>query len=80
MGFVINDFGTLSNVTKDERVVKITNTSNQSLVMSRSKYQESADRVFSKAQGLIGKEVRVQTSQNTANWSTSEWFSDIFEK
>ena len=35
MGFVINDFGTLKNVTKDERLVKITNTSNQSLVMSR---------------------------------------------
>lgn len=80
MGFAINDFGTLKNVTKNDRVVEITNTNNQSLVMSRSKYQESADRVYTKAQSLIGKEVRVQTSQNSANWSTSEWFSDIFEK
>ena len=80
MGVVINDFGTLKNVTKNDRVVEITNTSNQSLVMSRSKYQESADRVYSKAESLIGKEVKVQTSQNTNDWSTSEWFSDIFEK
>jgi hypothetical protein len=80
MGFVINDFGTLKNVTKNDRVVEITNTNNQSLIMSRSKFKESADRVYSIAQSLIGKEVRVQTSQNTANWSASEWFSDIFEK
>ena len=80
MGYVINDFGTLKSVTKDERVVKITNTNNQSLVMSRSRYAESADQVYSKAQNLIDKEVRVQTSRNTSDWSTSEWFSDIFEK
>lgn len=80
MGFVINDFGTLKDVTINDQVIEITNTSNQRLVMSRIKYKDSADRVYSKAQNLIGKDVKVQTSQNTANWSASEWFSDIFEK
>lgn len=80
MSFVINDFGTLSNVTKDYSFVCITNTSGESRKMSLSKYKESADAVYSKALKLIGKEVRIQTSQNTNNWSTSEWFSDIFQK
>lgn len=80
MGFVFNDFGTLKNVTKDEGYVYISNTNGDSRKMSRGKYQESADRVYSKAQNLIGKEVRIQTSQNTKDWSTSEWFSDISEK
>jgi hypothetical protein len=80
MGFVVNDFGTLKDVIENDQVIEITNTNNQKLVMSRSKYKESADRVYAKAQNLIGKEVKVQTSQNTSNWSTDKWFSDIFEK
>lgn len=80
MGFVINDFGTLSNVSKDYSFVWITNTAGQTRKMSLSKYKESADAVYSKAQKLVGKNVKIQTSQNTSDWSTSEWFSDIFEK
>jgi hypothetical protein len=48
--------------------------------MSLIKYQESAEVVYSKAQNLVGREVSISTSQNTSDWSTSEWFSDIFEK
>ena len=80
MGFVKNDFGTLSNVKKDYLFVWITNTTGNSRKMSLSKYKESAEAVYSKAQTLIGKEVTILTSQNTSDWSTSEWFSDIFEK
>ena len=80
MGFVRNDFGTLSRVNKDYSFVRITNTNGDSRKMSLSKYKESAEAVYSKAQALIGKEVSILTSQNTSNWSASEWFSDIFEK
>jgi hypothetical protein len=80
MGFVRNDFGTLSNVKKDNSFVWITNTNGDTRKMSLSKYKESAEEVYSIAQTLVGKEVSILTSQNTADWSTSEWFSDIFEK
>lgn len=80
MGFVNNDFGTLKSVVQQPGFVVITNTDGESRKMSRTKYKESAETVYSKASKLIGKEVQIQTSQNTNDWSTSEWFSDIFEK
>lgn len=80
MGYVRNDFGTLSNVKKDYSFVRITNTNGDERKMSLKKYQDSAEEVYLKAQKLIGKEVSILTSQNTADWSSSEWFSDIFEK
>lgn len=80
MGYVRNDFGTLSKVSKDYSFVWITNTNGDKRKMSISKYKESAEAVYNKAQALVGKEVSVLTSQNTSDWSTSEWFSDIFEK
>lgn len=80
MGFVRNNFGTLSNVKKDNSFIWISNTNGDWRKMSLTKYKESAEIVFSKAQSFIGKEVSILTSQNTSDWSTSEWFSDIFEK
>jgi hypothetical protein len=80
MGYVRNDFGTLSNVKKDYSFVKITNTNGEVRKMSLKKYKDSAEEVYSKAQNLVGKEVSILTSQNTSDWSSSEWFSDIFEK
>lgn len=80
MGYVRNDFGTLSSVKKDYSFVWITNTNGDTRKMSLNKYKESADEVYSLAQTLVGKKVSILTSQNTADWSTSEWFSDIFEK
>ncbi len=80
MGFVYNDFGTLSNVEKDYSYVWITNTDGDRRKMSIVKYKESADEVYSKALSLVGKEVSIKTSQNTNPWSTSEWFSDVFPK
>jgi len=80
MAFVYNDFGTLSDVDNDGDYVWITNTDSEIRKMSIGKYKESAERVYSKAQSLIGQEVRIRTSQNTSSWSTSEWFSDISSK
>lgn len=80
MGYVYNDFGILKSVDQNPGFVSITNTVGQSRKMSKTSYKESADAVYSKALNLIGKEVQIQTSQNTSNWSESEWFSDIFEK
>lgn len=80
MGYVRNDFGTLSNVKRDNSFVWIINSDGDMRKMSISKYKESAEEVYAKAQTLVGKEVRIRTSQNTADWNESEWFSDIFEK
>lgn len=80
MGYVRNDFGTLTNVTKENSCVVITNNKGAKLKMSITKYQESAEDVYHKAKSLIGKEVGVRTSQNTNDWSTAVWFSDIYEK
>lgn len=79
MGYVRNDFGTLVDVRKNQYYVIFTNENGNERKMSISKYQENAERVFLKAQSLIGKNVSILTSQNTSNWNESVWFSDIFD-
>ena len=80
MGYVRSDFGTLSQVEKDNSMVWITNTKGDRRKMSLNKYKDTAENVYSKAPGLIDQEVSILTSQNTSDWSPSEWFSDIFKK
>lgn len=80
MGYVRNDFGTLKSVTKENSFVIITNENSVKLKMSITQYKESAEEVYEKAKSLIGKEVVVRTSQNTNDWSTATWFSDVYEK
>lgn len=75
--FIWTSFGILSKVSKSSSMVLIENEQGQVLKMSLSKYQESAIEVYQNAQKLVGKVVTVRTSQNTGNWSTSEWFSDL---
>lgn len=77
--FVWHDFGCLQDVRSSDSMVFITNDTQQTLKMSRNKYKESATAVLQKAEALKGKNITVRTSQNTANWSTAEWFSDIQE-
>ena len=55
----------------------ITNNADKLLKMSMGRYKESAMYVHDKALRLINSPVRVRTSQNTGNWSTGEWFSEI---
>lgn len=75
--FVWNDFGRLKGVSNDDSMVYITNTEGKTLKMSKRKYKKSALIVQSKAENLVNHSVQVRTSQNTANWSSAEWFSDI---
>ena len=79
MGYVRNDFGTLVDVRKNQYYVIITNENGNERKMSIIKYKENAERTFLKAQSFIGKKASISTSQNTADWSESVWFSDIFE-
>ena len=80
MSYAYTDFGTLTKIEKNGFFVVITNADGERRKMSVKKYQESAERVFLEAQELIGQEVQIQTSQNTNDWSTSEWFSGIAPK
>ncbi|EKO3723383.1 hypothetical protein ACRN9F_23515 [Shewanella oncorhynchi] len=75
--FTWSNFGILVKVSKSPTMILIENEQGQVLRMSLSKYQGSAIEVYQKAQQLIGNAVTVRTSQNTANWSTTEWFSDL---
>jgi hypothetical protein len=75
--FVWNDFGTLASARKSGSLVFIENSSGDIRKMSINKYKETAIEVFKKAQTLIGQKVTIRTSQNTSDWSTNEWFSEI---
>ncbi|MEZ9236649.1 MULTISPECIES: hypothetical protein [unclassified Shewanella] len=75
--FVWNDFGTLANVSKTDSMIYIENTSGDVRKMSIRSYQVSAMSVYEKALMLKGRKVRIRTSQNTDNWNTNEWFSEI---
>ncbi|MGF1693911.1 hypothetical protein [Photobacterium kagoshimensis] len=75
--FVWHDFGVLADVSTTDTMVLITNAEDQTRKMSITKYKETALGVFKKALTMKGKAVTVRTSQNTNNWSTSEWFSDL---
>ena len=77
MAFVWNGFGVLSYVSKDDSYVYIENVNGDSLKMSIGSYKESALNVYEKALNLIGKNLEVRTSQNTSDWSTQVWFSEI---
>ncbi|GAD89656.1 MULTISPECIES: hypothetical protein [Vibrio] len=77
MAFVWHSFGILSEVTKDNSYVYIKNSDGRYLKMSIGRYKESALNIYDKALTLKGQNVEVRTSQNTSNWSTQEWFSEI---
>ncbi|WP_314923826.1 hypothetical protein [Aeromonas piscicola] len=72
-----SNFGVLANVSADKRMLIITNETGSTRQMSIVKYKESAEAVYHKCFPLIGQSVDIQTSQNTAEWSPQEWFSDI---
>ena len=79
MAFVWHEFGLLAEVSMDDRYVYIKNTNNSTLKMSKGKYKGSALIVYDKAQTLVGSTIIVRTSQNTSDWSTEVWFSEIEE-
>ena len=77
MTFVWNDFGTLKGTHMCDKYLYVKNEKGDVLRMSLKRYKESALSVHESAKSLVGKKVRVRTSQNTAKWDTCEWFSDI---
>jgi hypothetical protein len=78
--FEWNNFGLLTEVTCDDKMIYIVNSQGLKLKMSVAKYKATAERVKQQAKSLIGSNVRVRTSKNTANWSSAEWFSDILSE
>jgi hypothetical protein len=77
MGFIWNNFGKLKETSEDEKYLYITNYSGQSRKISKFKYSSSIPVLRQKINMLIDKECIVRTSQNTSNWSTDIWFSEI---
>lgn len=78
--FVWNEFGTLVSMSKSDSMIFIKNSVGDVRKMSITKYKEKALEVYKKAQIMVGKNVTIRTSQNTNNWSTNEWFSEIEQK
>ncbi|MCH7369871.1 hypothetical protein [Aeromonas sp. MR16] len=76
-GYVWTHFGVLAKVSADDRMVAITNEAGSTRKMSILKYKESAVAICRRCFLLIGHPIDIQTSQNTAEWCTEEWFSDI---
>ncbi|WP_104403128.1 hypothetical protein [Vibrio penaeicida] len=72
-----NDFGVLKSVSKDEKFVWVSNEEGCQLKMSIVSYKESAERVYSKAQELVGKSVRVRSSQDISDLRDLVWFNSI---
>ncbi|CCN34699.1 conserved hypothetical protein [Vibrio nigripulchritudo SO65] len=72
-----NNFGVLKSVSKDDRFVWVFNEEGRQLKMSIATYQESAEQVYSKAQALVGKNVKIRSSQNSTDLKHLVWFNSI---
>lgn len=66
----------LIDVTEDQRMVYL-HTDKGRRQMSKGKYGNMAQQKLVKARGLIGTNIRIRTSQNTAKWAPETWFSDV---
>ena len=67
----------LKQVTNGLTAVSLIFDDGSSVKMSKRKYKHLADAMYLKAQKMIGQKVFYRTSQNTATWSPSAWFSDV---
>ena len=77
MGYSWNNFGVLIKESEDNQYLYIHNPDGQTRQISKSKYATSIADLRVKIQKLLGKPIIFRTSQNTSNWTTSKWFSDI---
>lgn len=77
MGFAWNNFGILADSNEDDRYLYIYNQNGEWRKISKSKYSPAIPNLKAKIETLKGKPILFRTSQNTATWSTTEWFSDI---
>lgn len=77
MGFAWNNFGILDKSKEDDRYLYIYNQNGDWRKISKAKYSKAIPNLKDKIETLKGKPILFRTSQNTATWSTTEWFSDI---
>ncbi len=77
--FVWNHFGILSNSYEEGTYLYIVNQDGEERKISMSAYAETIPNLKEKIESLKEKPVSFRTSQNTAKWPASEWFSDIRE-
>ena len=76
MGFTWTKFGVMAAPIEDQRHVYAVNEAGERRKLSKYKYPNH-QALKQKCISLIGYPTVIITSQNTANWSTGEWFSDI---
>ena len=76
MGFTWTKFGIMAPPQEDAFYLYAINTDGSRRKLSKRTYP-TAPAIKQKCISLIGHPTVIRTSQNTANWSTSEWFSDI---
>ena len=77
MNFVWSEFGVLDHwVVSEYGTLFIFNSQNECRKMS-PKYSEKIIEIIEKSEILKGRNVQIRTSQNTGNYSSSEWFSDV---
>ena len=77
MGYSWNNFGVLAKESEDNQYIYIHNPDGQTRQISKLKYASSIPILRIKIQKLLGKPINFRTSQNSADWTTSKWFSDI---
>lgn len=79
MGFLWTEFGILerSFESSDGRYLFIENDQHETRKISLTKYAAAIPRLRDKIAILNKRAIQIRTSQNTGDWSTSEWFSDI---
>ena len=77
MGYSWNNFGILVRESEDELYLYIHNKNGEFRQISKKKYFSDIPNLRQKIKTLLGKPINFRTSQNTSDWSTSKWFSDI---
>jgi len=80
MSFIWTEFGKLVDYDDgviDPRYLFIINENNERRKISIPKYGVSVDLIRQKIVALLDKNIQIRTSQNTGDWSTEEWFSDL---
>lgn len=77
MSFIWTNFGQLSDSNDDGRYLYIINDSGDRRQMSLIKYTSSIPKIKEKINILKGESIQIRTSQNTGDWSSGTWFSDL---
>ena len=77
MGYSWNNFGVLVRESEDELYLYIHNQNGEFRQISKKKYFSDIPNLRQKIKTLLGKPINFRTSQNTSDWPTSKWFSDI---